>query len=407
MTFKHPGLKFLLFSALCVLAAAYVVSVTGNYHRIPFITQTNSYTAVLGDVSGLFPGDDVRLSGVKVGRVDSIGVERGNAVVTFRIEPDIKVLDSWEVGVRWRNIIGSRQLYLYPVEGGKPIESGGRIPLEQSRRVADIGRFFNELTPLLEAIDAEAQNNLLTELNKALVGRADEVSELTSDVGHLGNTLADREVQIARALRNGNRFLGEYNAREEELTAIIDDLHSVGGVLRARNDEVLAAITDIAEVQEEFGALLAANDEELNDIVDNLDVVTTSIGENREDFDRTLATLPDGLAVYNVISRWGQWFNVRGVGVQITKRNGEILFCRVEQNGPCSFPNDTPEHLENKRKYRSPTRPGGDAGGAGAAASTGSAQTSLAPTRQPAVALLANAALGRDRVSLATPEAVR
>lgn len=405
MTFKHPGLKFLLFAALCVVAAAYVVSVTGNYHRIPFITQTNMYTAALNDVSGLFPGDDVRLSGVKIGRVDKIGVERGKAVVTFRIEPDVEVLDSWEVGVRWRNIIGSRQLYLYPVEGGKPLKSGGRIPVEQSRRVADIGRFFNTLTPLLESIDAEAQNNLLTELNKALVGRADEVSELTSDVGHLGNTVADREVQIARALRNGNKFLNEYNARDEELTAIIDDLHSVGGVLRERNGEVLSAITDIAEVQKEFGALLAANDEELSDIVDNLDVVTASIGENRADFERTLATLPDGLAVYNVISRWGQWFNVRGVGVQITKRNGEILFCRVEQNGPCHFPNDTPEHLEGKRKARSPTA---TSGGGPEQAEASSSRSSFAPVRRPAVGVLANAALGRDAVTVAsTSEAVR
>ena len=110
MAEKRPGLKFLAFSVVCVLAAAYVISVTGNYHRIPFITQTNAFEAEINDVSGLFPGDDVRLSGVPVGRVDQIAVEKGKAVVTFRIEPDIEVLETWEVGVRWRNIIGGRQL---------------------------------------------------------------------------------------------------------------------------------------------------------------------------------------------------------------------------------------------------------------------------------------------------------
>ena len=353
MAEKRPGLKFLAFTVVCVLAAGYIISVTGNYHRIPFITQTNTYEAVLADVSGLYPGDDVRLSGVPIGRVSAIAVDKGKAVVTFRIEPDVEVRDTWEVGVRWRNIIGGRQLYLYPTGDGESLPAGSRIPVERSREMADIGLFFSQLTPLLEAIDPQAQNQLLTELNKALVGRSDEVSELSTDLGSFGNTVADQEVAIERVLRNSNRFLAEYNERDEQLTGIIDDLGSVGGVLRERNDELIGAVTDIAEVQREFGDLLAANDEDLSDIVDNLAVTFDSIGDNRADLDRVLGTLPDGLASYMLISRWGQWFNVRGVAVQ-AQRNNEILFCRTEGNHPCSLPNDTPEGREGETD-QSPT----------------------------------------------------
>jgi phospholipid/cholesterol/gamma-HCH transport system substrate-binding protein len=354
MADKRPGLKFLAFSVVCVLAAAYVISVTGNYHRIPFITQTSDYQAVLSDVSGLFPGDDVRLSGVPVGRVDEIAVDKGNAVVTFRIKPEIKVLDTWEVGVRWRNIIGGRHLYLYPVGNGARLEAGSRIPVERSRGVADIGRFLSELTPLLQAIDPQAQNQLLTELNKALVGRADEISELTSDLGRFGNTVADQEAAIARVLRNSNTFLAEFNERDEQLTGVIDDLASVGGVLRERNDEVFGAITDIAEVQKQFGDLLEANDEEMGDILDNLAVTMETIGDNRKGVDKLLGSLPDGAATYMLISRWGQWFNTRGVAVQV-QRNGEILFCRTEGNGPCGLPNDWPESQEKNARTTPPS----------------------------------------------------
>ncbi len=380
MAEKRPGLKFLAFSVICVLAAGYVVQVTGNYHRIPFVTQTNAYEAVVADVSGLFPGDDVRLSGVPIGRVDNIAVEKGKAVVTFRIQPDIKVLDTWEVGVRWRNIIGGRQLYLYPVDGGQRLKPGSRIPVERSRNVADIGRFLNELTPLLEAIDPQAQNQLLTELNNALVGRTDEVSELTSDLGKFGNTVADQEVAIERVVRNSNRFLAEYNARDEQLTGVIDDLASVGGVLRERNDEVLGAVGDIAEVQKQFGDLLEANDEELITIVDNLDVLAESIGTKRKDLNRALGSLPDGFATYMLISRWGQWFNTRSVAVQV-QRNGEVLFCRTEGNGPCSLPNDTPESKEKTARTTPPT-------------------VTVAPKRRSAVGAIAGAALPSTTVGV-------
>lgn len=377
MAEKRPGLKFLAFSVICVLAAGYVISVTGNYHRIPFITQTSTYEAVLADVAGLYPGDDVRLSGVPVGRVSAIAVDQGQAVVTFRVEPDIEVRDTWEVGVRWRNIIGGRQLYLYPAGDGERLPPGSRIPVERARDMADIGLFFSQLTPLLEAIDPQAQNQLLTELNEALVGRSEEVSELTADLGSFGNTVADQEVAIERVLRNSNQFLAEYNERDRQLTGIIDDLGSVGGVLRERNDEVIGAFTDIAEVQREFGDLLEANDEELANIVDNLAVTFDSIGENRADLDRALGTLPDGLAVYMLISRWGQWFNVRGVAVQV-QRNGEIISCRTESNASCSVPNDTPEGQESSAD----TTPSGAAG-----------QLSFAPARTSAVDALAGAAV--------------
>ena len=383
MADKRPGLKFLAFSVVCVLAAAYVVSVTGNYHRIPFITQTNVFEAELRDVSGLFPGDDVRLSGVPIGRVSSIAVEKGHAVVTFRIEPDVEVLDTWEVGVRWRNIIGGRQLYLYPAGDGEPLEPGERLPVDQSRAVADIGAFFSEITPLLQAIDPQEQNRLLTELNKALVGRDDEVSELTADLGSFGNTVADQEAAIQRVLRNSNRFLAEYNERDQQLTGVIDDLSSVGGVLRERNDEVLGAVDDIADVQEQFGDLLEANDERLASIVDNLDVTFESIGQNRKELDNAFGTLPDGLAVYMVISSWGQWFNTRGVAVQV-QRNGEILFCRTEGNAPCSFPNDTPERLEDEGDSE-PTN------------------ISMAPQRRPAITALAGVVVPSRRVGQVSP----
>jgi len=318
--------------------------VTGNisYSRVlPFLDDTRKFEAELENVDGLYPADQVRLSGVPVGRVDEIRVEEGRAIVTFSVEPEANITDTWEVGARWRNVIGQRYLYLYENPGGTELESGDRIPVERTRPVADIARFFDTFTPVLEALDAEQQNKLLRSLNEAFVGREERIQELVTDFGRFGNTVADEEQAVRGVLRDGNSLLAEYNARSEELSTWLTELAAVGETLNARNGELLDAVEDIATVQQEFGDLLEANDEEIIGLMDNLDVATDMVGAQRSELDATMGNLRDGLAVYMLISRFGQWFNVRGVAAQVQDGRGNIIYCQTEAGAPCADPNQT------------------------------------------------------------------
>jgi phospholipid/cholesterol/gamma-HCH transport system substrate-binding protein len=338
VTDRFPALKFMVFAVVCILAAAYLIQVTGNLRRIPFFSSVNTYEAVLDDVAGLVEADDVRLAGVPVGRVLGLDVDRGKAVVRFELDPDVEITDTWEVAARWRNVIGQRYLYLYPMAGGERLAEGDRIPLERARRTADIGRFFNEITPLLRALDPHEQNKLLDALNTALVGQEEEVQDLVRDLGSLGSTVADQEAQIRTVLAEGSALLAEYNRREAELSEFLTDLSSVGGVLAARNDELLGAVRDIGTVQAELGDMINRNNDRIEGSLENLRVITDTIGRQREPFEFSLATARDGMATYMLISRWGQWFNVRSVAVQVAQGD-RILYCQDEAGDPCSEPN--------------------------------------------------------------------
>lgn len=341
MTDRLPGLKFLVFAAVCVVAAAFVIQWTGNYARIPLLSSADTYEAELDDASGLVVGDDVRLAGVRVGRVQTVGVERGRGVVGFEVDPDVVITDTWEVGARWRNVIGQRYLYLYDGDGGRELEPGSRIPVSRSRPSADIGRFFNELTPLLRAISPEQQNQLVEAFNQALDGNTGRIQQLTRDLGALGDTLADSEPEIRSVVHQGSELLETYNERQAELRGFIGELADVGGTLAARNDELLGAVTDIARVQQEFGDLLRANDGDIRQIVAELEFITDNIRVQREEgaFEEAIATARAGVGTYMLISRQGQWFDVRAVAVQVQDGRGGVLYCQTERGGGCSEPN--------------------------------------------------------------------
>lgn len=338
MSDRRPALKFGIFALLCALCAVWLISVTGN---IRLFTRASSYEAVMDDATGLLKRDSVLLAGVRVGTVEDVRIERGKAVVTFDVDRDVQLLDSWEVGVRWRNVIGQRYLYLYPVGGGAPMQAGERLPAERSRPTADIGRFFERLTPLLEAIDPQQQNRLLAALNEALEGKEERIQELVTDLGSLSSTLADREDRIRTVIAQGANLLDAYAQRDEQIRQFLADFAEVSRTLRERNDVLLGAVTDVGDVQQRLDELLRANHDDIRVAIDGLDQIASRVGTQRKVFEDAVATLKDGFATYMLISRWGQWFNVRAVATQV-QNDGRVESCQAEEGNPCEVPNSRP-----------------------------------------------------------------
>ena len=336
MAERLPGLKFVLFGVLCALCAAWLAQQTGN---IRLFASTKTYSAVLDNVSGLVANDSVLLSGVRVGEVDGIAIERGKAVVTFAVDEEVEVRDSWEVGARWRNVTGQRYFYLYPVGDGEVLEDGGRLPLEQSRPVADIGLFLERLTPLLRAINPEQQNTLIEALNTALAGKEERTQQLVADLGSLTNTLADQDDKIDRVLREGDALLTSYAQRKEEIEGFFTDFAQVSETLADRDEAFLAAVNDISEVQAELASLINRNDAEIGDVVNQLSIITGTVSDNRDDFEKAISNARDGLGTYMLISRYGEWFNVRLIALQVQNK-GEIIYCQTEAGGPCGETNE-------------------------------------------------------------------
>ncbi|MFE4463297.1 MlaD family protein, partial [Nocardia tengchongensis] len=100
---------FSLFAAVAVLLTYTMWSTLQR--TVP--GSTHNYSAVFSDVLGLRIGDDVRMAGVRVGRVDKIEFADGyRARVEFRIEADQHPTTSTKALVRYQNLIGQRYIAL-------------------------------------------------------------------------------------------------------------------------------------------------------------------------------------------------------------------------------------------------------------------------------------------------------
>ena len=78
-------------------------------------------------VAGLKPGDPVEIAGVRVGRVEGIGLAEDKARLTLRFAEGIKLQQDVIASVRARGLIGDKFVLVSPGASDKIIPPGGKI----------------------------------------------------------------------------------------------------------------------------------------------------------------------------------------------------------------------------------------------------------------------------------------
>jgi phospholipid/cholesterol/gamma-HCH transport system substrate-binding protein len=78
-------------------------------------------------VAGLKLGDPVEIAGVRVGKVEGIGLAEDRARLTLRLNDDVKFQDDVIASVRARGLIGDKFVLVTPGASDKIIPPGGKI----------------------------------------------------------------------------------------------------------------------------------------------------------------------------------------------------------------------------------------------------------------------------------------
>jgi phospholipid/cholesterol/gamma-HCH transport system substrate-binding protein len=314
MTERLPSVKFLIFALVCAGFTAWLAIQIGN---ISFESRI-SYAAQFDDVQGLLVNDEVKISGVTLGRVEDIDhLPGGVAEVTFSVRDDIAIPEDSEIVVRWKNVFGLRFLYVEPGQDGARAEEGHTFGVAQTRAPADLGSLLQRLTPFIQALEPELQNQVLQGLSEGLVGREDQVQDLISQGATLTQKVATREAEIESMLSNSATIFESYAEREEQMRGLIESFAEVSTTLSARNDEIEDAIVGLADGQEELRRFVETNEGEVRLLLDALEDLTDVTNAHHEELVRTLRTGPRGFVAYHLISRTGQWFNIRAVGTSV------------------------------------------------------------------------------------------
>lgn len=302
--------KFAVFAAVCVVLLVALAIHVGNLSL--FSSQRTVY-AQLADVTGLTSGTPVDVAGVQVGHVTSIAVQRGHALVGLSVDDDVPLHQGTEVGLRWKNVIGQKDVYLYPSKRGRLLRSGATISISHDVTDASVNAFLNSIGPLLQAINPQEANAFVENVSGAINGDTAEIDQLIDSGATVSRTVGALDAQVGRVIDSLDQVLTAIARRSGDVGSLVANLDTVAGSLASRNNLLDAVVANLSTVAGDLANLIGQNRSTLDTTIADLNTATATIVSHQNQLAESLSSLGSGLAPYVEISSYGQWFQVQTV----------------------------------------------------------------------------------------------
>lgn len=299
--------KLIIFMIVTSFLTFTLAATIGN---ISFGGQT-SYAGTFSDVTGLLPGNDVRIAGVKVGSVDKIELSGRNlAKVSFSTDSSRTIPESAIARLRYRNLVGERYIAITEGPGStRPLAANATLPLAQTRNALDLTVLFNGFKPLFQALDPASVNKVAFELVQTLQGEGGTVKSLVARTGSLTNSLADRDQVIGRVIDNMTQVLATVDDRGNQLSELIVQLRRLAGGFAADRQAIGASLDGISNLTSATAGLLVDVRAPLRDDIAQLGTLATTLDNNSATIDGVLTRLPDKLNRIVGTATYASWFN--------------------------------------------------------------------------------------------------
>jgi phospholipid/cholesterol/gamma-HCH transport system substrate-binding protein len=318
---RAAAAKLLVFAAVTMAATMVLYYTIGNIRPG---TDYVTYQAAFSDVTGLLPGDDVRVSGVQVGRVTSAKVADGHAVVTFELERGVRVTTGASAKIRYKNLLGQRYVALVLSSEGSDLSSGDLIPIGQTQPALDLTVLFNGFKPLFKALSPADVNKLATEVVATLQGEGGTVDALLASTSSLTNTLATRDAAIGRVIANLSAVVQTVAERDETLGKLIIELQRLTTGLAGDGDAIGSSLSSIDALAAATSRLLTEARPALDQDIAQLNTLVDTVETKKGTVDQTLKRLPDMLTALLRGQSYGSWLNLYVCTLSLNTGNGPV-----------------------------------------------------------------------------------
>jgi phospholipid/cholesterol/gamma-HCH transport system substrate-binding protein len=241
-----------------------------------------TYSAAFSEAAGLKPGEEVRIAGVKVGKVESVGLEGDHVKVKFTSGRSFGTDTRAEIKIK--TLLGSHFVALTPKGTGRQ-SPHHEIPVTRTTAPYDVvpalqdasaqlakidtkqlAKSFDTLSGTLQGSSANVRGTLagLQKVSRAVASRDDELSELLKHSNNLTKLLADRSGDLAVLVNDGGLLLQEINNRRQAISQLLTGTVSLSQQITGTIEENRANIGPTLQNLHRVVNILNANQQNLD-----------------------------------------------------------------------------------------------------------------------------------------------
>jgi phospholipid/cholesterol/gamma-HCH transport system substrate-binding protein len=299
---KRLGTAVLLVGLL-VGAAAFLV------HETFFRPLT--ITAYFPSATGIYPGDDVRVSGVKVGTVSSVQPQPSRAKLVLRVQRDVPIPADAKAVIVAQNLVAARYVQLTPAyhKTGPKMRDGSvidqdrtAIPVEWDEVTTQLTRLATDLGPS-SPVSSTSVGRFIDSAADAMDGNGEKLRQTLTQLSGISRILANGSGNIVDVIKNLQNFVTTLRDSNQQIVQFQNRLATLSSVLNDSRSDLDAALSNLSIAVGEVQRFIAGSRDKTATQLQRLADVTQVLVDHHMDVENILHAAPtafaNGYNIYN------------------------------------------------------------------------------------------------------------
>lgn len=274
---------------------------------LPILGAGATYRAEFSEAAGLKPDNEVRIAGVKVGKVTDVTLDGDRVEVSFKVK-DAWVGDQTTASIQIKTILGQKYLALDP-RGSSTLKASDPIPLERTTSPYDVIDAFSSAATTLEKIDTPQLAQSMQTLSEAFEGTPSDIRASLDGVSRLSQTIESRDAELTQlfaATAKTSKVLADRNA---EFTRLISSAGLLLGELNARQQSISQLLAGTQRLSQQLTGLIRDNEAQIGPALEQLRGVVQILQDNNDNLDEAIKLYAPFTRLYANIVGNGRWFD--------------------------------------------------------------------------------------------------
>lgn len=283
-----------------------------NADKLPVIGGGDKYSAEFTDASGLATDNEVRIAGVKVGKVTGIDLTHHDGKpavrVDFRVDRGVSFGTRTEATIRIKTVLGQKFLGLDPAGPGA-MQPGQQIPRSRTSSPFDVVQAVNGLADTVDKIDTKQLAKAFDTLSATLEDTAPNVKGSIHGLSRLSRTVASRDDALRQLLRRARGVTQVLANRDKQFQQLLTDGNKLLKEVKARRDAIHQLLVSTDELAKQLSGLVEDNQKQLNPALKQLRQVVQVLQNNRDNLTKSIQNMAPFLNAFTNVLGNGRWFD--------------------------------------------------------------------------------------------------
>ncbi|MEB3030134.1 MCE family protein [[Mycobacterium] nativiensis] len=279
------------------------------------VLKPTTISAYFPTATAIYAGDEVRISGVKVGTIDRIEPQGTQAKLTLRVDRKVPIPADAKAVIVAPNLVAARFVQLTPAyhRGDGPTMTDGAViprertavPVEWDEVKTQLNRLATELGPR-SGINETSAARFIDTAAAAMDGNGAKLRETLAQLSGVARIFAEGSGNIVDIIEGMQTFVTALRDSDQQIVVFESRLATLTSVVNDSRSSLDAALNDFAGAVDKVKDFVAGSRAETVEAVDGLAKVTQTLADSKNAIRNILHITPNAIAntlnMYNVTS---------------------------------------------------------------------------------------------------------